>query len=125
MVSALEQYEKLARVEFDHPFRVGHSGTLYDDVPGVHAPEVFHDDERDVDILDDDWVPFSTGYTGQYSYNGPVMHASETLSGGLADDILATPGVYVVCAVEVWPDEDDREPFPAGWIVLQHKEGIR
>lgn len=39
------------------------------------------------------------GHTGQDSYNGPVMHESEFVGGGLAHRIIETPGVYVVVAV--------------------------
>lgn len=122
-VRALEQYEKLERVEFDSPFLVGRSGTLHtESIADTFAPSVYHDDDTDIVIDSDKWEAFSVGYTGQYSYNGAVMHASETLSGRLADDILTTPGVYVVVAVEVLPEGDDTEPEPAGWAVLNLKE---
>lgn len=126
MISALEQYAALRRVEFDCPFQVGHSGNIYPSVDGVYAPEVWHDEVSDVligeegwEVSEEGWEAFSTGYTGQHGYSGPVMHASEYIGGRLADDILTTPGVYVVCAVEVLPEDDDPEPFPAGWIVLR------
>lgn len=113
---ALDQYKALRNVEFDCPFRVGHSGTVYEDVPNVYAPEVYHSDTDDVEVADDRWEPL-TGYTGQYSYSGAVMHPSETLGGHLADDILTTPGVYVLVVVEVL-DEDE----PAGWAVLRYTD---
>lgn len=124
-VSALEQYERLRRVDFDVPFLVGRSGILHPDAGTTPpVPTVYHDDDTDVSIEGDTWEIFSTGYTGQHAYNGAVMHASETLSGRLADDILTTPGTYVVVAVEVLPDDDDNDadPFPAGWAVLKLKE---
>jgi hypothetical protein len=65
------------------------------------------------------WEPLS-GYTGQYGYNGAVMHASEYLGGRLAADILDDPGVYVVVTVEVMPTDDEPEPFPAGWAVFHY-----
>lgn len=122
MIRALDEYAALRRVEFDSPFRVGHSGRIYDRVEGVYAPEVFHSETDDVEIVSSDWEAFSAGYTGQWGYNGPVMHQSEYLGGALADDILSTPGVYVVCTVEVLPSDDDPDPFPAGWIVLRRLE---
>lgn len=124
MFSALEQYEKLrTQVEFDCPFEVGISGMLYPRADReVYAPEVYHVDgeqhPRDVEVLSDEWETFSVGYTGQWSYNGAVMHASEYLGGRLADDILTNPGVYVVVSVE---DPDDHDS-PAGWTVLKLKE---
>jgi len=125
-----------ALIEFDSPFTVEPGGVIAD-TPGVRAPSVERD--RDFDYLvdgtcpiDSVWQAFSGGYTGQYGYRGPIMHAAETLSGALAADILATPGVYVVCAVEApctpddpcFPDEPDYceeygcDSEPAGWIVL-------
>ena len=57
-----------------------------------------------------------TGYTGQYGYRGPVMHASEFIGGGMADYILSTPGLYVSFIVDVEPLEDG-DSEPAGWAV--------
>lgn len=123
MISALEQYAALARAEFDCPFQVGHSGNVYlhpDRSP--MAPSVYHDDDTDIEIESDQWEAFSIGYTGQHGYNGAVMHSSEQLSGRLADDILTTPGTYVIVAVNVLPDDNDTDPAPAGWAVLKLKE---
>lgn len=87
--------------EFDHPFRVTADGTLEDSgLNYVWAPEVYHDPENDIEIHGDGWEAL-TGYTGQHGYDGAVMHASEYLGGRLADDILATPGIYVAVVVEV------------------------
>jgi hypothetical protein len=86
-----------------------------------------------------------TGFTGQYSYNGPVMHPSEYIGGGMARHILETPGLYIVLEVSAYGehewqyarmtgnkscavcglmplDEDDedspcRQDEPAGWAV--------
>lgn len=119
--TAHEELRKIA--DFDHPFRVNGDGTLAS-APLFHAPSVYHIEEGsgDVEIDGDGWETFSDGYTGQYSYSGPVMHASEYLGGRLADDILEAPGVYVVTSVEVLPTDEDPEPFPAGWIVLRLAE---
>lgn len=96
-------------VEFDCPFRVDYYGALSDALE-FHAPEVYHSDADDIEVYGTGWAPL-TGYTGQYSYNGAVMHASEYLGGRLADDILSTPGVYVVVVVNVWPTVT----FPHHW----------
>lgn len=121
MLSALEQYDSLRAVEFGEVFTVGRSGMLYRHTPSdVYAPECFHSEVDDVEIPGGGWEPL-TGYTGQYSYNGAVMHASEYLGGRLADDILGTPGVYCLVAVEVL-SEDGLEEEPAGWAVLRRVE---
>jgi hypothetical protein len=112
-----EQLQGIA--DFDLPFRVNADGSLTGE-PGVYAPEVYNDDDHDIEIMGDGWTAL-TGYTGQYGYHGAVMHPSEYLGGRLAADILTTPGVYVCTVVEVLDDDDD--PEPAGWVVLRLDEG--
>ena len=90
------------RIEFDCPFRVDADGNVTD-AHEFYAPTVY-----DEEIDSDRWEFFSAGYTGQYGYNGPVMHNSEILSGRLESDILETPGVYVIVACD-WSCDDDCE----------------
>lgn len=116
-----------SHVEFDSAFGVDVDGNIIDAPVGTYAPRVENSDTEDIDIDSDEWEAFSVDYTGQYSYNGAVMHASEYLGGALAADILNTPGTYVVTAVEV--DCMGDEAFctydngcdcePAGWTVLK------
>jgi hypothetical protein len=95
--------EDLQRIAgFDHPFTVTAAGQLADAPAGIYAPEYYSDTDAE-ELAGAGWEAL-TGYTGQYGYNGPHMHASEYLGGGLARDILATPGVYVVVVVNVLPD---------------------
>lgn len=124
-------------MEFDCPVTVNADGTVTDGPAGVYAPEVLHSREHGM-LIDgkpfkdaEQWEAFSVGYTGQDRYHGPVMHESEYIGGGLERDILATPGVYVVCVVEVLsgesddPEENedpDDDPEPAGWTVLRRKD---
>jgi hypothetical protein len=62
-----------------------------------------------------------TGCTGQYGYNGPIMHESEYVGGGMERRILETPGYYVCCAVYDQDDEDgDYEAF--GWVCLYRED---
>lgn len=93
--------------EFDRVFRVNPDGTVTFPVESVHAPEVYHVDGQghphDVEVHGADWQPLH-GYTGQHGYNGAVMHASEYLGGRMADDVLASAGVYVVTSVECLPN---------------------
>lgn len=115
---------RLADIEFDTVFQVDGTGNVFE-VDSIYAPDVLHDDSEthaDIEIYSTDWEAFSNGYTGQYGYNGPVMHQSETLSGALAKDILSSPGIYCLTSVEVHPTDDDPDPFPAGWIILKKKD---
>lgn len=107
-------------VEFDCPFRVTEDGQVETGpFEGVYAPEVHHDDESDVVIEGDGWWAWSTGYTGQFGYAGPVMHASEFIGGRMERDLLEEPGVYVVTSVETLDDSEEA----AGWIVLKQDSG--
>lgn len=105
-------------VEFDSPFKIVDGRVAHAD--GVYAPEVTHDEEKDIIIWDDKWSAF-TGYTGQYSYNGAVMHSSEYLGGRLAEDALEmaaeepNTGFVIVEVVDLEADDDDD---PVGWALL-------
>ena len=138
---------QLANIEFDSPFTVFDGGNEISTI-GIYAPEVEHCEQIDYTIdgyaEHAEWEKFSVGYTGQFGYNGAVMHPSETLSGRLTEDILSTPGTYVVCSVEVncdngecymtCSDIDSEEQAlaariesgcdcaPAGWTVLRMKD---
>lgn len=58
-------------------------------------PYFEEDPDGDDHSLETGWE-LLTGFTGQYSYNGPAMHPSEYIGGGLARHILDTPGLYTV-----------------------------
>lgn len=120
-------------MSFDHVIRVMEDGTV--DTNPANAPiepqiTMLVDDDgqqvggdEDLEGLKGHRYPWElmTGYTGQYGYNGPVMHVSETISGGLARDILNTPGYYVALVIEVErdTDEESEETQPAGWAVAR------
>lgn len=101
------------------PVRVTHEGgdVLVTPLPGQYVPESLPDDVSDEElsriVSDVDGWTLLSGFTGQYGYRGPVMHASETIGGGLARHILSTPGDYAVATVD---DIDTGEP--SGWVVL-------
>lgn len=104
-------------VDFDSPFTVTAPGTFatYPDAADVYAPDVYSDD-----TVDGPWELVSGGYTGQYGYNGPIMHPSEYFGGGMARDILSEPGTYVIVEVAdsdtgSFPDGD-----PIGWALLRY-----
>ena len=119
-------------MEFDHVIRVHEDGSITH--PDVYAPEVYMDatwdehgdahtsdqDNRDmINHLKTQGWEVLTGWTGQYGYNGPIMHESEFIGGKLADHIRETPGVYVRLAVEITPPDEDSESESIGWIVAR------
>lgn len=107
-------------VEFDSPFEVLRHGYVIQrhDVLGA----TYLDDHLD----SSKWETWSQGYTGQDSYNGPVMHNSEFLGGRMAQDLLDEPGVYVLTAAEWSPDEDDEngdtDLYAEGWVIARLKD---
>lgn len=115
-------------MEFDAVVRVEQDGTV-SEVSGVYAPEVIVFLDSDGQITDEaekfmvksveqqGWKLLS-GYTGQYSCSGPIMHPSEFVGGRLAEDILEQPGLYVVCEVRGDTDTDDL----IGWVVAHREE---
>jgi hypothetical protein len=98
--------------EFDHPFAVLADGQIDTDVR-IHAPEVADDGGDRLFISPDNWTALA-GYTGQYGYNGPVMHSSEQFAGRLYTDVMAEPGIYVLTVVQGYDDDE-----PSGWCVLR------
>lgn len=110
------QYTALSYLmDFDHPIVIGEDGTVTDGPTSLYAPDLFDGE------LDSDKWEMMNGYSGQDSYAGPVMHDSEFIGGGMARDILGTPGTYVA-VVGCWsPDEDDEDDEYAieGWAVAR------
>lgn len=108
-------------MEFDHVIRVDEIGRVFDGPDNIHAPGLM-DDELD----SDQWEFFSHGYTGQYGYNGPVMHNSEYIGGKLARDILTTPGIYAAVVADWSPDESEGQTWDddryEGWAVVKLKD---
>lgn len=98
------------RMSFDHVIGVNESGELIP-VSGVYAPLLSPlTDEDGHEIADTDpdlhhqaemcgWQ-LLTGWSGQYGYAGPGMHASEYIGAELADRILSTPGYWVAVVPE-------------------------
>lgn len=120
------------KMEFDHVVRVHPDGTVTD-AEGSHYFELRHvsgaKPSHDFSASSDGWS-LMNGYSGQYSYSGPIMHDSEFIGGGMERDILSTPGLYVALVCEADPDcgrvdcahDDDtctdyEDPEPAGWAV--------
>ena len=106
-------------VEFYCPFIVHGDGRVTTNPTGApYCPEVHHVEHGNgVEICDERWG-FVDGFSGQFRYSGPVMHASEYLGGRMAEHVLSQPGTYCLAVVEVIDDPDDDDPEPAGWILL-------
>lgn len=107
-------------MEFDHVIRV--RGGVADDADVPHfAPEAWvHVEDGSIRAEDEmlnqlrsaGWEVM-TGYTGQYSYSGPLMHSSEFIGGGMARAILQQDGYYVALAVTTDEEASEAE----NWIV--------
>lgn len=105
-------------MSLDHVIIVMENGVVMDHLGSVYAPTLY---EGELDSSD--WEFFSTGYTGQYGYRGPIMHNSEYIGGRLEEDILSTPGVYAAIVAEWKPDpEDSDENYVEGWAVVKLKD---
>jgi hypothetical protein len=130
------------KMDIDHVIRITPDGTVAD-APGEYAPEVIVLLDEDGQITNDaeaelirsveaqGWE-LMTGYTGQFSYHGPIMHPSEYIGGRLALDIRERPGLYVAVEVSGLVDvpeghEDttdlaklrEMENDPIGWVVAR------
>ncbi len=119
-------------MEFSHIIRVNEDGTVSDSPLDIYTDEavgMYLVNDETEEWADDFNIPegweLMNGYSGQQGYSGPVMHVSEFIGGGMARDILETPGDYVAlsvecdcggirCDIEVGCDCE-----PAGWVVLR------
>lgn len=105
-------------MDFDHVIEVLPDGTIIDR-PDVYAPELYGVSGGTETI--EGWT-LLTGYSGQDRYSGPIMHNSEQIAGGIARDVLGTPGVYVAL-VCLWEPEDDDDPEDGpvleGWAIAR------
>ncbi len=100
-------------MEIDHVVTVHEDGTVTDN-HGLYSPELYIEldedgqitNEAEQDMIDEarsqGWELLA-GWTGQYSYRGVLMHASEYVGGSLEKHIRETPG----CWVAVIPANDD------------------
>jgi hypothetical protein len=111
---------RLNAIDFDHPFTLTAEGTI-GDAPGVYAPEVTNDPDEDVTVSEG-WDVL-TGMTGQYSYHGAVMHASEFIGSQIARHLteLAAEQPQTFAVVEVRDDGGEYPDEPIGWAIAQLK----
>ena len=109
-------------MDFDSVIYSHGDGTVSDVEPGssLYGPEVSTWEQEDgtwdgVDVVGP-WELLS-GFSGQYGYGRPLMHASEYIGGGLARHILETAGFYVVTVVTPVPLDEDDDVEPDSWAV--------
>lgn len=115
-------------MSFDHVIRVNEDGTVSDVEESYYFDVRTYKGDDEVwtteYVLPEGWTVMN-GYSGQQGYAGPDMHQSEYISGGMARDILATPGLYVALTVEAdcgyTEDGCDEESGcncePESWVV--------
>ena len=117
-------------MEFDHIIRVNEDGTIDENLDmsvsdqGSYFDLAVDQDGNDIFEMSAGWELLK-GFTGQYGYNGPVMHPSEFIGGGLERHIRENPGYYVALVVNALEDhcdycadcESQISDEPAGWAV--------
>lgn len=113
-------------MEFDHVIRVHDDGTVTHE-PGVYAPAVWFYSASDAETNNPSidhgtgtrWELLN-GYSGQDRNAGPIMHDDEYIGGGMADDLLSKPGVYVAVEIrDLDADRDAGDDDSVGWAVAK------
>lgn len=111
-------------MEFDRVIRSNGNGT-FEHLRDEYAPEVHvyetESGEWELEDLSGGWE-FLSGFSGQHGYDGPLMHSSEYIGGGLAEHIAAVPGLYVAAAAYPLPLDEDDDAEPTDWVVLYRSE---
>ena len=120
--------ERVNAVEFDHPFTIWHDEVV--DVPRVWVRTVacwqLEDESWSEAEIDDstNWEFVSQGWTGQYGYNGPVMHNSEYIGERIAERLAELAEDYLAFAVVAVDCEDlEGESELDGWVIVGLKRG--
>lgn len=115
--------------EFDQVFVVRSNGQWYPNTyPGrnLFVPSVYGETDPETGFYEetidsDDWEFVSEGMTGQYGYNGPVLHPSEYYSEGMYRRLLELHDDYDAFAnVAVWDVDSNGEDI-VGWVIVGHK----
>lgn len=127
--------DTIQEIDFDHTFTLTEDGVIGESTE--YGPSVHNDPDGDILIESRDWEAL-TGLTGQYSYNGAVMHPSEFIGGTCISGAMVhlcedmPPQTFVITSVEVDCDdecggaedsdkcEDFGDHFPAGWCILHY-----
>ena len=108
-----------AEMEFYSVIYSHGDGTI-SDAHTMRGPDVYTDEQEDgtwvEEALDEPWELLD-GFSRQHGYMGPIMHASEYISGGLARHILETAGFYVATVVMPMPLDEDDDVDSDEWAV--------
>lgn len=119
-----EQHAALASIaDFDHVFAVLGEGNVtelddpvFDEVEhpaGLYAPEAVDVGPNATEL--DGWKLPLSGLTGQHGYDGPWLHNSELIAGGVAERVLSMPGYWV--AIYATYTEDGEDDIIDGWTM--------
>jgi hypothetical protein len=127
---ALALAARMDAQEFDHVWTIDAETLDVLDAPdGIYAPDVVNDETDDVVISPTyhESGPWEAviGMTGQYGYHGAVMHPSEYIGAGMAEEALrivtdvCEDGQAAYFAVTEVRDEDGSYPDgdPIGWAL--------
>jgi len=137
MTSTIEDLATTAReachaairnTDFDQVFAITENGNYVGNIAGQYAPEAVNPDGTADATEIQGWQLLLSGYSAQWSYSGPWMHDSETLSDAILDLITSTPGYWVAiygtyeCEYEDEHPETHHEcePHIEGWT-MAHK----
>jgi hypothetical protein len=106
--------DKIQALEFDTVFSIEDGAVV--ERHDLYAPSVYNDPDNDIYLDDSRWDCF-TGLSGQYGYNGAVMHSSELFGVNLALYLLdyAQQCDDVVFSLVVVNDLDDEDAV--GWAI--------
>lgn len=119
MLRKIEPSELNSFMEFDSVIYSDGNGNI-ESVTGIYAPNLYYFETSEGKWeLSEDIAPWElmNGYSGQYSYSGPIMHTSEFIGGKMARDILEQEGYYV--AVVAYYERPDDELDADGWAVAR------
>lgn len=108
--------EAIQAQEFDSVWTIRGDSVLPCRGP-VWAPEVYIDADGGDHLDGPGWSFVSGGMTGQYGYNGPVLHPSEFVGPGVAARLAELSVDYLAFALVVVSDPDD-EDQDAGWAIV-------
>ena len=93
------QHDALAKIaEFDHVFCVDVHGNVFEpSYKGYYSPDALDVDPNATTLRygNEEWQLPLSGLTGQDRYNGPWLHNSEVIPGGVAEVVLSMPGYWV------------------------------
>ena len=122
-----------AQTSLDTSFRIDENGTVVSG-EGVYPPDVecYSDGKIDIQDRHREWEPV-TGFSGQYGYSGPMMHASEAMDGSSMElYVRENPGVYAVVNplngdYDPYGEDDDinNDSYTDSWVLLKENPEAR